>query len=90
MSNQKKMVQYASIINDAIVNLFEEDKLDLADFEDDSNTKAFLFALSVAVPTSIHNKLVGAESSRDYLQFNHISNHLCFEFCKSDDSKIEG
>lgn len=85
MSKQEKLVNYAVLITNQIAGIFDKDcenHIDLNELTDSDNAKAFFHALSTAAPASLYNKLTGEDNSA--LEFNHVANHLCFEFCKTD------
>lgn len=80
--------QYAIKINEQIAQMFDSDSdnhIDIADFEDSEKLKAFLHALSNMVPAMVFNKLTAQE--KNFLEYNHFANTLCFEFLKQADSE---
>lgn len=85
MPHRAKHIVYAVLIERQLKQIFKEDCENFISLdelaESDENTKAFFHALSTMVPTSFFNRLVG--DTKDHLSFNHLSNGLCFEFCKT-------
>lgn len=80
----KKYLEYATIINSQIADVFEEDSdnhIDLDELHDEENLKSFIYALSTVVPNYLLNKFTG--EVKNHLEFNHIANHLIFEFSKN-------
>lgn len=85
MDNKEKWVQYATLINSQIAEMFTEDSenyIDLEELSNFDNIKHFIHALATVVPNVVYNKFTA--NNQDNLEFNHIANHLCFEFCKND------
>jgi ferredoxin-like protein FixX len=78
----KKVQEYAIVLIQAIQQAFDKESdiphIDINDFADDDNFKCFTHSLANIVPNSIFSKLSGQE--KDNLEFNHLANHLCFEF----------
>lgn len=68
-------MQYAYQIQSKIQELFDEKELRI---KGDDELKAFIYALGVAVPANVYQKLTG-DKSVDNLKFNHIANHLILE-----------
>jgi len=57
--------------------------IDSEELSDSENATQFIHALATIAPTTFYNKLTG--SHKNHLEFNHIANHLCFQF---SDKKI--
>lgn len=84
---QEKWITYAVQIREQIFSMFDEDTenyIDKQEFADPENFKQFLYALSTVVPTEIFNT-ISADEDKSFLEFNHVANHLCFEYCKIAD-----
>jgi hypothetical protein len=85
--NFKKAEQYAARIVDQLTEMFKDDScsnhIPISELSEGDNLKCFISALSCASAT-IYNGLTGEE--KNWLEFNHIANSLCFEFMiKSDE-----
>jgi hypothetical protein len=79
MSKQEKWMLYAAQIQSALADVFNEDNDNFIDANsDDFDATQFFHALSNVVPTIMFNKLTG--DNKNYLEFNHISNQLIFQF----------
>lgn len=75
MKKQEKWIQYAYQIQSKIQELIDEKELQIKGNDD---LKAFIYAIGVAVPANVYQKLTG-DKSVDNLKFNHIANHLILE-----------
>jgi len=89
MAKQKQELyaEYAYKIVGQLTNLFDEDSeyyIDPEKLKDDDHAKAFTHALANVAPCMIYNHIGGVPKNN--LEFNHLANHLCFEFCKPIDS----
>lgn len=76
-----KSIQYAAILSSQFSEIFDTDhanSIDLEDFEESENIKAFIHALASLLPCSIYNRLTG--DNKNHLEFNHLANQLCFEY----------
>lgn len=79
---EEKNIQYASLINSAIFNLFRNDEeqehcyLELKELEQNDNCTEFFIGFLKA-GTVIFNALTG--SDKNNLEFTHLLNHLCVQ-----------
>lgn len=84
MSETKKETEYAIKLQEQIIQVFDSDSENFIDpnelINSDENTTAFIHALANMVPTRIFNKLTN--DNKNTLEFNHIANHLVFQFSK--------
>ena len=83
MPQENKSIEYAAKIQFQIMELFNPETegasthIDMKEFNDEKNLKAFLHGLTMA-STNLFNKLV--QEDKNFLEFNHVANLLCFEF----------
>jgi len=83
----KKWIKYATLVQSQIGAMFEEESenyIDISEFTDGENIKQFIHAISTVVPASIFEKLTGEQ--KNHLEFNHVANGLCFEYCEKGNS----
>ncbi len=76
-----KWVEYATLIQPKIKELFDKDSdncIDIEDLNDEDNLQAFFHALSTVVPCDFFNRIVG--DNKNHLEYNHTANLLCFGF----------
>lgn len=76
----EKKIQYAAAISNQIIQLFNpetEDHIDMKDFDDEDNLKAFIHAMATLAPCHVFNKIVNEE--KNHLEFNHVANQLIVE-----------
>jgi hypothetical protein len=90
---KEKEFEYAAIISDKLMELFDEDSDGLTiskeDIEKGDNGTHFIHALANIVPTSFFNRFT--KSDKNTLEFNHIANQLVFQYSKiREDKKVEG
>jgi len=81
----EKQFEYAVKLGMAVATVFDENSdhyIKQSDFENDDNLKAFLHALANIVPNRMYETLTGED--KNTLEFNHIANHLVFEYSKVD------
>ena len=80
--NEEKWIEYAVVIRRKFAEIFDdsENGIDLKDFEDDENIKAFFHAVSTVVPCDIFNLMM--VDQKGHLGYNHFANALCFEYTK--------
>ena len=78
MSKTEKWIQYAAQINDKILELFDEE-IDIE--SEDFDATQFFHAMANAAPTMMYDRLT--DNDVEMLEFNHIANRLCFQFCNS-------
>ena len=81
----EKHIDYAVKLGMAVATVFDEKSdyhIKQSDFENDDNLKAFLHALANIVPNQMYETLTGEDKNN--LEFNHIANHLVFEYSKVD------
>lgn len=75
--------EYAMKILHVLGTLFNEDNdvfIDKNDFKDGDNLTDFIHALGNVAPTRMYDLLTGNDT--DTLSFNHIANHLVFQYSK--------
>lgn len=80
-----KAEQYAAKITAHLAEMFEGDcehKIDLSELGEGNNATDFTHALANIAPNLFINRLTGQR--KNLLQFNHMANHLCFQYLKSD------
>lgn len=84
MSKQnEKYPYYATLIAAKLQELFDKDDacgIDLQELIEDDQITEFMFAVACVAPAFIYNKFT--QQDVDYLEFNHIANKLCFQFCQ--------
>lgn len=82
MNNDPKFIRYATMITSQIGDMFSNEDssnfIDLEELNEGDNLKHFFHALSTVAPTHLFNKFMN--DNKDHLEFNHVANHLCFEF----------
>lgn len=77
----EKWIKYAALIQCQIIAMFDDDSdnhINKKEFNDGENLKQFFHALSSVVPASLFNTFTGDD--KNFLEFNHVANQLCFEF----------
>lgn len=79
--DNEKIIEYATLITEAITDKMEEDEMDFRYID----WTAFIYALSTVAPATMYNKLMGEE--KNFLEFNHIANQLCFQYGMKDDKE---
>ncbi len=88
MNQDEKYFQYAAVITGKIAELFDEDsessyKIDINELKDSKNLTQFIHALANLAPNSFYNKMTN--DTKNNLEFNHIANHLCFQYSKKEE-----
>jgi len=86
--SEEKIVEYTSIIVDCLNQLLEKDNdfsLDTDELIEGENLSIFFHALSTVVPSHFFQILTGNKKS--FLEFNHLANHLCFQYMTLKASK---
>lgn len=81
MEKDEKWIQYSAKILGAITDMFDEEneyQIDKEELLQGDNLTEFFHALANVAPAHIFNKLTG--SDKNYLEFNHIANQLCFQY----------
>jgi len=81
MAKNAKHIEYAALIVSCIDQMFEEDNdfsLDKDEMAEGENLTEFIHALANIVPNHYYNKVTGDNKAQ--LQFNHLANHLCFQY----------
>ncbi len=81
----KKYFEYSAIIQSHLMEMFESESrfhIDQMELVDGENMKAFLHALATVVPCQLYNEATKEETN--HLEFNHIANHLVFEFAEKE------
>lgn len=86
--NEEKWVEYAALLSAKVAELFDEDSdstmhLNAKQMSDDETLTDFIHALANVMPNHLYGKITGDE--RTSLEFNHIANHLCFQYSKKID-----
>ena len=77
-----KSTEYAVKLNSAISEMFDdlnENHISMDEISESDNATAFIHALATVMPNYIYNKLTGSDIGN--LEFNHVANRLCFQFC---------
>ena len=86
---EEKENYYASLIIGKIVELFDEDEEDhsisLRELSEGGNATHFIHALANLAPNFIYQKVTGDD--KNMLEFNHMANHLCFQYSQIEQSK---
>ena len=88
MKRESKEFQYATCILAALQTMLDPDsesdfKIDKDELLEDDNMTHFIHALSNLAPTVIYNEMTG--DHKNHLEFNHIANHLVFQYSKKDE-----
>lgn len=81
MEKDEKWIQYSAKILGAITDMFDEEneyQIDKEELLQGDNLTEFFHALANVAPAHIFNKFTG--SDKNYLEFNHIANQLCFQY----------
>jgi hypothetical protein len=81
----RKDIEYASKILSKISELFEEDselQIDKTELMEEENLTLFFHALANVVPCNLFGQLTG--ENKNVLEFNHIANHLIFQYAKTE------
>jgi len=85
----EKQDQYAFKILAQIQKMFEdtecENYIDMKELGKDDNATHFLHAIMNIAPAMIANNLTG--SDYNYLEANHVANHLVFQYLKPEQVK---
>lgn len=79
-NKQEKHHVYAALISEKVAEMFEENQEDI---QTGDNLTHFIHALSNTVPNLFYNKITGEDKNN--LEFNHIANHLVFQYSKKED-----
>lgn len=78
----EKHIEYAVKIQAALADVLSNEEnqnfIDINEFQEGENLNHFFHALASVAPCSLFNKITGTENNQ--LEFNHIANHLCFQF----------
>lgn len=85
MTNQDKelIVGFSTKISSALKDLANEDSENyLGGKIPDENLPHFFYALSIVAPCNILQNMTGL--NKNYLEFSHFSNQLCFDFCEKE------
>ncbi len=83
MEEKEKTVEYAEKIIQALGSLFEENSdcfISQEELLEGDNLTHFFHALGNMVPTNLYHQITG--ENVNILDFNHISNKLCFQYAK--------
>lgn len=86
MTKSKENI-YASKLISKISEMFnnEDDEfyIDINDFKKDNNLTDFIQALANVMPNHIYNTIVNDD--KNMLDFNHMANHLVFQYSQKED-----
>jgi hypothetical protein len=86
--NFKKAEQYTARIVDQLTEMFKDEScsnhIPLSELSEGDNLKCFIHAMSCA-SAMMFCKLTGEE--KNWLEFNHVANSLCFEFMVKNDNE---
>ena len=80
-----KQTEYAIQIIAHLSKMFEQDcenPIDLQELQEGDNLTHFIHALANLVPTHFYNKI--ANENENSLSFNHLANHLVFQYSKRE------
>jgi hypothetical protein len=80
--------QYAVKILGALNEVFNEDSeyfIGIEELKDQDNLPEFFHALANTVPNMVYEKITGDDKNN--LEFNHLANQLCFQFCTVGDNQ---
>lgn len=78
---QQKFLEYSEKVTRVLGLLFnKESEFCLNEFElgEDVDVKNLIHAFANVAPCYLYNKITGEDA--DWLEFNHLANHLNFEF----------
>ncbi|MDR3132538.1 MAG: hypothetical protein LBU42_00745 [Prevotellaceae bacterium] len=86
----KQTQQYTMCILSQLTSVFDDDEcgnyIPLSEMGEGANLKCFIHALTCA-SAILFNRLTG--DNKNFLEFNHVANSLCFEFgIKNDNEKL--
>ncbi|MEL3904433.1 MAG: hypothetical protein P1P63_04910 [Treponemataceae bacterium] len=83
-TKKERYPEFAAVMIDRLATIFDKDSedfsYDLEQLSNDGELTEFFFALACVVPAILFNNIT--EQDKDYLQFNHLANQLCFQFTK--------
>jgi hypothetical protein len=85
MSEKEKIKEYSMKILASLNVLFDQDNENAItdkEFSDKENVTLFFHALANVGPTILYNEVTG--DKKNYLEFNHIANKLCFQYMESE------
>lgn len=84
-TKKEKYPEFSAVIIDRLASIFDNESedfsFDLEQLNEEGELTEFMFALACVVPTTLFNTITGQD--KNYLEFNHIANQLCFQFCSS-------
>lgn len=86
MSEVEKHAEYAFLLSKKIFEIFDEESeshISQEELMEGDNISHFFHALANGMPTHIFNKITGEK--KNHLEFNHIANHLVFQYSKQVD-----
>jgi hypothetical protein len=84
----KQHDKYAAIILGLVNEVFDEDPdhfIGVEELEKGDNLSHFFHAFATVAPNAAFNKITGMD--KDNLEFNHVANQLCFQFCNIEETK---
>lgn len=85
MGEVSKDMYYALLIQNQILEMFNDEEcsnhIELEELNENDNAARFMHALTCA-SALIYNRLTGEE--RNFLEFNHIANRLCFQYANKE------
>ena len=83
-TKKERYPEFAAVMIDRLATVFDKDSedfsYDLKQLSEDGELTEFFFALACVVPAMLFNNITGED--KNYLQFNHLANQLCFQFTK--------
>lgn len=80
MKKTEKYIQYAAIITEKLGEAMQE--IDAEELQEGDNLTHFIHAMANTAPNHVYNKITGSENNN--LEFNHIANHLVFQYSKQE------
>lgn len=85
MPQTEKWMEYGAKIQSAVIDMLQDENnsnyIDIKEFNDEENIKAFIHALATVVPANLFNQFTKLE--KNHLEFNHVANALVFEYSKT-------
>lgn len=82
----EKVMQFTALIGQQIMDMFDDESSNYIDLDDlGEDATAFIYAMSLCAPAMVYSKLTG--DNKNFLEFNHMSNQLCFQFMKEETGK---
>ena len=88
MAQTQKHFEYAAILTSKIAEIFDEESefyIDQKEFQEGDNLTCFFHALANIMPNHLFNHITGED--KDILEFNHLANHLVFQYSNKEEDK---